>query len=360
MRATLRFIDHEGFQRAALHMAVAGVLAGLAVHVGSLIVPGFGPITAAWAAAGLLAATALGAAPPAMRARVAEIGLVAGVAGAAGAIAALVPEGGLAALALAFGLLVARGGRRFAATFITAGAAFLVCREVFVNLVTAAGAHAVPMWITAGATGGAFAFVGVLGLLPRHLDLNRDRVRDAHDAVKDRLVGELRELADRGLALWAKIEPSLAPEAPERRAFEGSLCRLYEVAGRWAEVEADGARTPADVLAARMASITEKMERTDDAIAKAQYQQAHAALSEQARYLKEMSVARERIIARMHNYFAAVERLRFALINYRSADASRLSTEVQPILDDLNDLGREIDFSSDALGEVEKDQPPKK
>src|SRR5262245_22744688 len=61
MRAILRFRDHEGFQRAALHMAIAGVLAGLAVYVMSLTVPGFGPITAAWAAAGLLAAAAFGA-----------------------------------------------------------------------------------------------------------------------------------------------------------------------------------------------------------------------------------------------------------------------------------------------------------
>src|SRR5688572_14703066 len=88
MRAILRFRDHEGFQRAALHMAIAGVLAGLAVYVPSLVVPGFGPITAAWAAAGLLAAASFGATPPAARVRVGEIGLTAGIAGAAGAIAA--------------------------------------------------------------------------------------------------------------------------------------------------------------------------------------------------------------------------------------------------------------------------------
>jgi hypothetical protein len=49
-----------------------------------------------------------------------------------------------------------------------------------------------------------------------------------------------------------------------------------------------------------------------------------------------------------------MERLRFAVINHRSADASRLATEVQPILDDLSDLGRDIDSSSEALAEVER------
>jgi len=98
------------------------------------------------------------------------------------------------------------------------------------------------------------------------------------------------------------------------------------------------------------------MSRTEDSIAKGQYQQAHAALAEQLRYLREIGTARERVVARMHHYLAAMERLRMAVLNHRSADASRLSTEVQPILDDLKDLGREIDCSSEAMGEVEKNE----
>jgi hypothetical protein len=208
------------------------------------------------------------------------------------------------------------------------------------------------MWVTAGLTGGAFAFVGVLGLLPRHLEVARDRVREAHDAVKERLGGEIRELADRGLALWSKVEPSLERESPVRRGLEGSLCRLFEVAGKWAEVEAEG-RPPVESLVARMEAIALKMERTEDAVAREQYKEAHAALAEQLRYIKEIATARERVVARMHHYLAAMERLRFAVINHRSADASRFSTEVQPILDDLGDLGAELDFSTVAIGEVE-------
>src|SRR4029079_1447296 len=168
---------------------------------------------------------------------------------------------------------------------------------------------------------------------------------------------EVRDLANRGQQVWAKVETTVEADSPARRAIEDAVVRLCDVARRWSEVEADGARTSAEGLAQRMADITDKMERTDDGVAKEQYAQAHAALAEQLRYLKEIGTARERVIARMHHYLAAMERLRFAGINHRSADASRLSTEVQPILEDLNVLGAEIDFSSEALGEVEKEQP---
>lgn len=67
MTTTVRFNDHEGFQRAALHMAIAGGLAGLAVHVAHAVWPGFGPITAAWAAAALVGAAAFGATRPEAR-----------------------------------------------------------------------------------------------------------------------------------------------------------------------------------------------------------------------------------------------------------------------------------------------------
>lgn len=356
MQATIRFRDHEEFQRAALHMGIAGVLAGLAAHVATQLIPGAGPT---WILTALMAATAYGASRPANRTRLADLALVALVALGAGGLFALsasigrADNLGIAAVALGFGLLVGRGGRRFAATLASAGAALLLSRYVHDNLVNAAVTAHIPMWVAAGATGGAFAFVGVLGLLPRHIDIGANRVATAYAASQGIVTGEIRELADRAVALWNKVDATLEPDAPVRKAIEDSVVRLFELARSWSAVEADGARTPIDLLAQRMAAITEKMEKTQDAIAKAQYAQAHAALAEQLRYLKEIGTARERVVARMHHYLAAMERLRFAVINHRSADASRISIEVQPILDDLKDLGSEIDFSSEALGEVD-------
>src|SRR5262249_26163919 len=156
---------------------------------------------------------------------------------------------------------------------------------------------------------------------PRHLDVASNRVGAAYDASRTVLTGEMRELADRAVTLWNKVDATLEPDAAPRKTIEDSIVRVLEVGRRWATVEADGARAPADVLSQRMEAMTDKMAKTDDPVAKAQYAHAHAALAEQARYLKEIGASRERVVARMHHYLAAMERLRFAVINHRSADA---------------------------------------
>jgi hypothetical protein len=350
MATTIRFREHEEFQRAAVHMAIAGALAGLAGYVAFRAIPGFGPVGGAWALAALVVAAAFGAAAPARRTRPVELIVFAATGAGAGAALALGGETvATAALALGFGLLVARGGRRFLATLLVASATAILARFVLGNLLAAAADTHVPLGLAAAATGAAFAFVGVLGLLPRHLELHADRVGAAKEATRTLLTGEVRELADRAVALWNKVDQTLEPDAPVRRAVEDSVVRLFEIARRWAAIENDGARTSAELLGQRMAAVTEKLERTSDAVAREQYAQAHAALAEQLRTLGEIGTARERVVARLHHYIAAMERLRFAIIHHRSA-------EVQPILDELEGQGAEIDIASAALDDLARDR----
>src|SRR5262245_53573567 len=112
MATTLRFRDHEDFHRAAIHMAIAGALTGLAAHVAGLIFAGFGPLNGAWALAAVMAAAAYGATAPAARARVGDLLLLAGGLAAVGIAFELAPASGQAAslgaavLALVFGFLV--------------------------------------------------------------------------------------------------------------------------------------------------------------------------------------------------------------------------------------------------------------
>jgi hypothetical protein len=328
------------------------------------LLPGFGPVAGPWAIAVIMAAAAYAAASPARRTRVTDIALVAGGLLIVGVSLQLARAGereatlGTVALSTIAGLLLARGtrGKRFVVTMAAGAGAALIARFVLVAFAGSAALAQVPPWIVAALGGAAFAFVCVLGILPRHVEIGQNHVEDAYDACKANLSGEVRELVDRGMAVWTKVETTVAEDAPARKAIEQSILRLFEVARRWQAVEVDGARVPVDSLIARMEAITEKMSRTDDAIAKAQYEQAHTALAEQLRYAREIGTARERVVARMHHYIAAMERLRFALINHRSADASRVSTEVQPILEDLDSLGKEIDFASEAIGEIEKDE----
>jgi hypothetical protein len=360
MATTYQFRDHEEFHRSALHMAVAGGLAGLAAHVAGLLFPAFGGLTGPWGLAAIAGAAIYGASSPATRFRISDLALLIAISIGLGVVLHVADAAdradtlGAGALAAAFSILVARQGRRVVPTLIACAAAAVLGRFVLFAFLGAGEVAHLPPWITAGASGAAMAFIGVLGLLPRHVEIGHNRVEDAYAACRAQLSGEVLELADRGMAVWQKVDQTLEHDSSVRKAIEDSVVRLFDVARKWASVESDGARTPADLLVERMEAIQAKMEKITDPIARGQYEQAHAALAEQLRYLREIATARERVIARMHHYLAAMERLRFAVINHRSADASRLSTDVQPILDDLKDLGREIDFSSEAIGEVEK------
>src|SRR5262249_23064156 len=149
MATTIRFREHEEFQRAALHMAIAGALAGTAGWIAFRAVPGFGPVGGAWALAALLVAAAFGAASPVWRTRPVELvrfGLIGAGAGAAFAIGGETIA--TAALALGFGLLVARGGRRFLPTLIVAAAVAILARYVLGNLLAAAADAHVPLGLS--------------------------------------------------------------------------------------------------------------------------------------------------------------------------------------------------------------------
>jgi hypothetical protein len=364
MATTIRFRDHELFHGAALHMGVAGFLTGLAAHVAGLLFPSFGSIVGPWSVAAVMTAVAYAATPVERRNRISELAVLAGALLAVGVALGLARNGGREGIfgaglfAGIFGALLARGARgRQALAIAASGSVFaLLARYVHVKLAVAGVAAGLPIWAVAAVAGASFALVALIGLLPRHLELGRNRVQEAWEGCRATLSGEVHDLAERGVSLWGQVSETVPEETRERKAIEESVLRLLEVAKRWQSVEAEGGRVPAEGLAERMEQIADKVARSTDAIAKAQYERAHAALAEQLRYVKEIGTARERVIARMHHYLAAMERLRFALINHRSADASRVSTDVGPILEDLADLGKEIDFASEAITEVEQEQ----
>jgi hypothetical protein len=58
------------------------------------------------------------------------------------------------------------------------------------------------------------------------------------------------------------------------------------------------------------------------------------------------------VIARLHANVALLEKVRFSLLHLRSADTERVGGEASPLLDALEELSREIDATSTAVGEV--------
>jgi hypothetical protein len=358
----VRFRDHEGFHRSTLHMAIAGALGGLFALILQHAIAGFGVFHGAWSLATLIVPTAYAAAAPDRRLRFTNLALLLALGLVGGtAFTALTGAGqmhaGLAVMALCFGASLGYGATRSRVAVLFAGAlVFLLMREVLI--VTMQLYPMLPAWAVAGIGGTAFSFIGVIALLPRHVELKRDRVTAVYEKTAPVLEGEIRTLAEQAREVWVKVDAEVEADSPVRPAVEDSVLRLFDVGRRWASVEKQGARgTTAGELAARMEILTDKMGRTEDTIARDQYGQAHAALAEQLRYLKEIGTARERVIARMHHYLAAMEKLRFAVINHRSHDASQMSTEVQPMLNDLAHLGKEIDYASQALGEIETETP---
>lgn len=359
---TLKFAEHEEFHRAAIHMTVAGALAGLAAHVATLLDPRLGGLAAPIPLATLAAAAAYGATRPAIRTRVRELAVLVGLAAAAAIALAVAetrgarPEVLAGIFAAGFAVIATRGtrGTPLLLGLAAAAGAALLGRQVVEAL--ADGARAMPPWAGAALAGGGFGLVALLGTLPRHLSIHEEQVTARWNAVRPRATGELGELLGRAHVLWERTAGSVEAGSPAHRAIEESVVRLFDVAIRWMDVEAAAAAQPKAELASRLADMDRKVDGTTDDIARGQYARARSALAEQLAYVGEIETSRERVIARLHHYLAAMERLRFAVLNNRSADASRQSTEVQPILSDLEALGKELDSTAEALGEVEADE----
>ncbi|MCG8418995.1 MAG: hypothetical protein MJE77_13745 [Proteobacteria bacterium] len=355
MTTTLEFRQHEEFHRAALHMAGAGALAGLLGHA---LFHGPG---SPWALAMVAAATVVAALSPALRRQIDEVAVRMGFAAMAAAALVLLlrigqPAWAIAAFSLLFGLAIGwglRGPRLLLAIACGAGVA-LLGRYVFLSIGHAQELSSLPAWLVTSAAGAAFSFISVFALLPQHLALHGDSVASTYDELHGSLTGEVRELVDRSYQLWSNANSELARENANRRSLRDGVLRLFAVARRWQSVEERGTQTMASSLVERMESLEKRIADTDDEITRNQYEQAKAALAEQLRYIKDIGISRERVLARMHNYLAAMERLRMAVINLESTNASRDAVDVQPLVNDLEKLGADMDDSSEALIEVER------
>jgi hypothetical protein len=352
MTHALRFRDHQGFHRAALQMAAAGGAAGLVAHLLT------GAVTAPLSMALIAGAAVVGAmAPQLWTAR--ELALRGTLIALAAAGLALLPRwgapaaglalfGGLFAAALSLGLR----GRAFLLA-VSGGALIAVLgRHAMAQVAGAQELASLPHWLAAAVAGSVFSVVSVVALVPRHLQLVGDPVGDAYRGVAPSVDGEVKELVDRGYTLWGKAADGLHDDDPHRETLAEGIIRLFAVADRWQRSNPEAAADNAEALSARVGELDRRIEATGDEVARQQYGQARDALAEQLRYLQNIDTSRERVLARMHNYLAAMERLRMALIQRDTVNASR-DIDVEPLISDVESLGRDIDLSAEAWQELE-------
>jgi hypothetical protein len=358
MTTALRFREHQGFHRSALYMIAAGGGAGL------LAWALFRPVWTAGSVALVAAAAAVAALIPARTraigrgARLAGLAPVFVAAGLAvlGAVllAFLPPAQGVFGFAALFGASLSVGlrGRRLALAIGAAAAVAGVALWVQTQVLVAEELASLPAWSLAGLAGLAFSMVSVVALVPRHLEVRRDPIGEAYRDLSQRTSGEVKELLARAYELWSKAGAELPEEDDSRRLLAEAVTRLFDTARRWIAIDADGSQAQTASLTDRIAQLDERISNARDEVVRTQYEQAQAALAEQLRYLEDIATHRERVLARMHNYLAVMERLRLALVKLESADASREALD--PIVSDLQELGHDIETSAAALAAAER------
>jgi hypothetical protein len=206
-----------------------------------------------------------------------------------------------------------------------------------------------PSAVLAASGAAAMGIVGMLAMLPRHLKLAIDPVQQAVKQLPAGLDAEVKTLCDRAIAIWTDAKDKLADEGGKRLVRDGVM-KTLEVAVKSSEVKMTGA-TDAELLK-RMTDLDTRIAATSDAEAKRQYQQARAALDDQRRYREHITAGHERLVARMHNHVAALEKYQLAATGLEAVRAG------SPAMKQLDDLSQNVAASGEALAEIEIGEAP--
>lgn len=354
----LNFDDHKGFQRDVLGATAGGCLGALAFWLLGVNSPWLGAqpylgTVMTWVATGV----GLGVS----RGRPLSI-FFGGAAGLVGALVSLlVPaEAGLLGgllLGGALGLPLARldePQRRWSAVL---GAAALGMVAV---LLTGSPAGRLPLsglpeWAAAALGGASFAFLVAWGSIVGHLRLQpSEAAAAAPQALPADVPEALRTFAEQAEATGRRIQAVLAQHTGDpallqrvRLAGDRLTAQVSDQIRRWHGVEREIDPGGAERLARRTEELQQRIEQTEDASARAGFEAARDALVAQLRLHKRLSVGRERLVARLHQNVATLEKLHLTLVDLKSADAQRFSLEVHPVLDEVAELSQEADIMAE-------------
>ncbi|MEJ7601729.1 MAG: hypothetical protein WKG01_27765 [Kofleriaceae bacterium] len=348
----IRFGDHASFHRAAAGMVGSSLLIGLALH----------PVTAMAPLVGGLAGIAIGATwaygQPKLRMIAAVLAIIPVMVMTMGWAAGLPQAAGFVVAASFLALGLAAGGPRGVRGALGVGLSaltVLVAMWCAMRIVTARETMAWPLWITSVAGAGAMGMVAVLALLPRHLKIESDAVLAAVRALPATLDPEVRGLCDRSVAIWSTTKGQLENGEPGKNLVREGVLKTLEVACKSAAVKVTGS-TEAE-LDKRMADLDQRIATSTDAEAKSQYQSARGALDDQRRYRQHIAKGRERLVARMHNHVAALEKFQLAATGLQAA---RVASAGQVAAKQLDELSQDVAASGEALAELEIGEAPAK
>ena len=205
-----------------------------------------------------------------------------------------------------------------------------------------------PGWASAMAAGSAMGIVGVLAMLPRHLGVVIDPIAGALRGLPTNLDPEVRALCRRSVAIWETTKARLDEHEAGRALVRDGVLKALEVATRSGELTATSSSD--EELGRRMEDLDARIAAATDDEVRAQYQAARAALSDQRRYRDGIAQNRERLVARLHNHVAALEKFQLAS---GGLAAVRAASTTQAASDQLAALSVDVATSGEALAEVE-------
>ena len=261
--------------------------------------------------------------------------------------------GALAATALIAGLAVAMNAenrRRAIATVVIGAGAMMLASWAGLRIHYAQETSSWAPLLRATVSGAAIGMIGVLSTLPRHLAWQLDTVLAAARKLPPTLDAEVKQLCDRSLALWRKAVERLADDVTSKELLRSGVIKVLEVARRTGESVESAESAGADrELSDRIADLERRIEAASDAETKAQYTAAREGLEDQRKYRERLRAGRERMVARLHNHVAALEKFHLAAV---SLEASKTMSADEPMVKQLADLSSEVSASGDALAEV--------
>jgi hypothetical protein len=336
----IRFRDHASFHRAAIGMTAGSAILGLvaafagpremAPVMGGVLGIGIGAAIAygwrAWRVVAALCAAAV-LMQPAWQTLLAS------------------------SILLGVGLAVGQRGARAIITLFLGMAVTMLAMWTALRVTHAQRTETWSLWTRDIAGASAMGIVGVLAMLPRHLGLASDPVRAAIRGLPVDLDAEVRSLCGRSVAIWQETRDKLGEDDPGVVLVRDGVLKALEVASKSAEIGAQSGSSDEE-LGRRMEDLDKRIAAATDDEVKAQYQSARAALSDQRRYRDGIRQNRERLVARLHNHVAALEKFQLAAGGLAAARAATTGASATAT-EELAELSNGVAASGEALAEVE-------
>lgn len=357
---SLDFLDHATFHSTVARAVAGGGVAALAADLGATAL-GFADSPEAFTVAVTAGAFAAIATTGRRWFRTLAGGVIGLAGGTAYLLAARYPLFGALLLGGAAAPVLAAGEppKRMAVTGAVAGAfglAGIYVGNWMENIGLLGGLLPGPL-ATAVAGSAVGLFFG-LSAAPRHVGRTEDPVELAYDRALALEDGEVHEILARAVSIHRSVRSDIAEKKGvatlERLGVRvGELAmRILRIAEQCRQISRDLSSAPAEELEGRIRTLTSKAGAATDPAARETYLGAIDTLEGQKKNLDELNRGRERVIARLHAHLVLLEKVRFSLLHLKSADAERLGGESSPILDAIDELSRELDVTSSAVGEV--------